>query len=136
VHRIVLDTNTIVSAIGWKGAPRKILDLCIDNKLQIVLSIDLIDEFIKVIYRPKFNFIQEETKLEIIRYLLTVAEIIKPDVEINIIDEDIFDNKFLECAVTGKARFIISGDKHLLKLKVYEKIKIISASTYLKEFFK
>ena len=55
--------------------------------------------------------------MEIIRYLLTVAEIIKPDVEINLIDEDKFDNKFLECAVSGKVKFIISGDKHLLKLR-------------------
>ena len=64
MHRIVLDTNTIVSAIGWKGAPRKVIDLCIDNKIQIILSIDLIDEFIKVIYRPRFKFIPEDTKLE------------------------------------------------------------------------
>ena len=135
MHRLVLDTNTIVSAIGWKGAPRKLMDLCIDNKIQIILSIDLIDEFIKVIYRPKFKFIPEDTKLEFIRYLLTVADIVKPDVEINIIDEDKFDNKFLECAITGKANFIISGDKHLLKLKDFQKIKIINASTFLQEHF-
>jgi len=135
VHKIVLDTNILVSAIGWKGAPRKVLDLCIDNKLEIIISKELLDEFINVIYRPKFDFIQEDTKINIIRYLLTLSDYVEPKIKLNIIKEDKKDNKFLECALEGNAKFIISGDSHLLKLKEFEGIKILNASKFLKEYF-
>ena len=135
MHKIVLDTNILVSAIGWKGAPRKVLDLCIDNKLEIIISKELLDEFINVIYRPKFDFIQEDTKINIIRYLLTLSDYVEPKIKLNIIKEDKKDNKFLECALEGNAKFIISGDSHLLKLKEFEGIKILNASKFLKEYF-
>ena len=135
MHKIVLDTNTLVSAVGWKGAPRKVLDLCIDDKLKIVTSNELIDEFIEVIFRPKFKFIQEEIKLTIIRAIISISDIVDPKMKLNIIKDDEKDNKFLECALTGNAKFIISGDSHLLKLKEFEGIKIVNASKFLKEYF-
>jgi putative PIN family toxin of toxin-antitoxin system len=135
VHKIVLDTNTLVSAVGWKGAPRKVFDLCIDDKLKIVTSNELIDEFIEVIFRPKFKFIQEDIKLTIIRAIISISDIVDPKIKLNIIKEDEKDNKFLECALTGNAKFIISGDSHLLKLKEFEGIKIVNASKFLKEYF-
>ncbi len=99
------------------------------------MSKELLDEFINVIYRPKFDFIPDDTKINIIRYLLTLSDYVEPKIELNIIKEDIKDNKFLECALEGNAKFIISGDSHLLKLKEFEGIKIMSSSKFLKEYF-
>ncbi len=45
--------------------------------------------------------------------------------------EDPSDNKFLECAIEGKADYLVSGDNHLLKLKEFEKVKIISVTDFL-----
>ncbi len=135
MHKIVLDTNTLVSAIGWKGAPRKVLDLCIDKKLKIIMSKELLDEIINVIYRPKFEFIPDDIKINITRYLLTLSNYVEPKIELNIIKEDKKDNKFLKSALEGNAKFIISGDNHLLKLKEFEGIKIMSSSKFLKEYF-
>ncbi len=135
MHKIVFDTNTLVSAVGWKGTPRKVFDLCIDNKLKIVTSNELIDEFIEVIFRPKFDFILEDIKLTIIRAIISISDIVDPKMKLNIIKDDEKDNKFLECAVTGNAKFIISGDNHLLTLKEFEGIKIVNASTFLKKYF-
>ena len=135
MHKIVIDTNTLVSAVGWKGAPRKVFDLFIDNKLKIITSNELIDEFIEVIFRPKFDFLQKDVKLTIIRAIISNSDIVDPKMKLNIIKEDEKDNKFLECALTGDAKFIISGDNHLLKLKEFEGIKIVNASKFLKDYY-
>ena len=59
--KVVLDTNTHISALGWKdGNPRRVLELCILGKCKLIESIDLIKEFVSVISRPKFNFINEK----------------------------------------------------------------------------
>jgi predicted nucleic acid-binding protein len=61
--RIVLDTNTIISAIGWKHSkPRKILEACLSGKYLLVESPGLLKEFAAVMERPKFGFIPEEQK--------------------------------------------------------------------------
>lgn len=58
--------------------------------------------------------------------VLQFITLVNPCVKVNIIKEDADDNKIIECALEGKADYIISYDKHLLNLKEYKKIKIIS----------
>jgi putative PIN family toxin of toxin-antitoxin system len=82
VHRVVLDTILLISAVGWMGRPRTIIDLCIDNKLKLVESPQLIDEFIDVINRPKFNFIEPESKIEILISIFYIANIINPKIKL------------------------------------------------------
>ncbi|MCG2722043.1 MAG: putative toxin-antitoxin system toxin component, PIN family, partial [Thermodesulfovibrionales bacterium] len=50
---------------------------------------------------------------------------------IEAVPEDPEDNKFIECALTCKADYIVSGDRHLLNLKEYAGIKILKASEFL-----
>ena len=52
-------------------------------------------------------------------------------IKIEIIKDDPDDNKFIECAVTNKADYIISGDNHLLNLREYRNIKILSPKEFL-----
>ena len=58
---------------------------------------------------------------------------INPKTRLKIVEEDPDDNKFIEAAVDSKAKHIISGDKHLLKIKKHEKINIITPTQYLKK---
>ena len=61
--RVVLDTNTIISAIGWKHSkPRRILEGCLSGKYLLIESPGLLKEFVAVMERPKFGFIPEEQK--------------------------------------------------------------------------
>lgn len=61
--RVVLDTNTLISAIGWKHSkPRKILEACLSGRYLLVESPGLLKEFVTVLERPKFNFIPEDQK--------------------------------------------------------------------------
>jgi putative PIN family toxin of toxin-antitoxin system len=132
MKRIVVDTNILISALGWKdGNPRKTLDRCIQGKCKLIESIDLIKEFLAVIQRPKFDFISEDEKAEFLLEFIHICDTIEPKRKITLIMDDPNDNLVLECAFEGKADYIISGDEHLLKLKEFEGIKIISAADFL-----
>ena len=131
--KVVLDTNTLISALGWKkGNPRIIFQHCLSEKNTLVESKDLIKEFLLVINRPKFDFISKEEKQEFLIYLFQICDLVEPKNTIRIIKDDPADNIVLECAVEGKADFIVSGDKHLLKLKEFGGIKIVNSKEFLK----
>ena len=100
--KAVLDTNTHISALGWKdGNPRKVLELCIIGRCKLIESISLIREFISVISRSKFNFITEEEKNQFLVFLLQISSLVEPKEKINAVKEDSKDNIVLECAVEG-----------------------------------
>ena len=130
--RAVIDTNTLISALGWKeGNPRKVLELCILGKCRLMESLDLIKEVVSVISRHKLNFIAVEEKNQFLVFLLQISSLVKPKEKINAVKEDSKDNIVLECAVEAKADYIVSGDQHLLKLKEFKGIKIITAKEFL-----
>ena len=132
MKRIVLDTNTLISAIGWKdGNPRQIFDECMYDKYELVESLDLIKEFLEVIQRPKFNFISDDDKQEFLMNLMSICEVVEPKKKLEVIREDPDDNMVLECAVEGRADYIISGDDHLQKLGEYAGIKIVSPKRFV-----
>src|SRR3989344_2043204 len=63
--------------------------------------------------------------------IITLSKIVEPKSKLDIIKEDPDDNKILECAVEGKVDYIISQDKHLLDIKEYKEIKIITPKDFL-----
>ena len=130
--RLVLDTNTLISAIGWRDSKqRRILEACLFKKYLLIESDGLLKEFMTVISRPKFSFVSEEQKREFVTRLISHCEIVEPRKKLNIIKQDPADNKVLECSLEGKAHYIITGDRHLLNLKQFGKTAILTASEFL-----
>ena len=130
MNRVVLDTNVIISALFWTGPPRDLFNLVQENKIIMLLSEDMEREFIRVLGYPKFGFSAQEI-LPLVMHLRNNAELIRPAAALSVITEDPTDNIFLECAVDGRADYIISGDKHLLDLGLYRGIHIIRAKDFL-----
>lgn len=128
--RVVADTNVIVSALFWKGNESKIIDLAEEGKIKLLSSVALLDELKKVLMYERFG-LGEKTVDDNVEYILTISEIISPKRRLRVIREDPDDNKFLECALEGKARYIISGDRHLLRLKEFRGIKVVRAKGLL-----
>lgn len=120
--RIVLDSNVYISALLFSGLPRKILNLAFNNRIKLVISKDIISETARVL-RNKFKW-PEHNINKFVRRLSSISEVVIPDIKINIIEEKDSDNRILECAVSGNAHLIVSGDRHLLKLKSYKNIPI------------
>lgn len=131
--KVVIDTNVIVSALLFKGNSNKIITLYQESKIIFLISKEILKEYIKVLSYPKFNLTQEEIKHIIKEEILPFTEPVKVTVTIDIIKDDPDDNKFLECAVSGKTDFIVSGDNHLIDLQEYKKIKILKVATFFKK---
>ena len=91
----------------------------------------IIEEFTGVINRAKFDFIPAEDKQEFIEMLIEISNIVEPSERLTVIEDDPDDNKILECALCGKAGYIVSGDHHLLDLKEHRSIKILSTGRML-----
>ena len=131
--KVVLDTNVFVSALGWKGASRAIFHKCIEGNLKLFLSTEIFHEIKRVLHYPKLKFSQIEID-EFLDQILEVGSLIETEVRVDIIKDDPSDNKFLACAVTVRADYIISRDPHILKIKEFERIKIRSPEIFKFEY--
>lgn len=130
MKRLVLDTNTVISALFWKGNPREILNLIKAGKYELLTSHEIEKELIRVLSYRKFGLNADEIFPIIIAYQ-SYSKLIDVISQVTLIKDDPTDNIFLECAKYGDADFIISGDHHLLDLKVYDNIPIINSTTFL-----
>jgi len=132
--KATLDTNILISALGWNGNPRQIFEKIIEGEVELVISEEQFDELSEALNYPKFEF-REEQKDRFKALILEIATFVKPIEKISEVKEDPDDNMILETAVAGDAEYIISGDADLLKLKEFRGIKIITAKEFLIEHF-
>lgn len=134
---IVLDTNTIISGLFWKGAPRQILDLARSGTFSLFTSPDLLAELSNVLERQKFSARIAQVSVSVEELVLGYASLavtVRPHKINPVIKADPDDDKVLACAITAKAEIIVSGDSHLLDLKKYQGIKIITVNQVLEQY--
>ncbi|MBI2146316.1 putative toxin-antitoxin system toxin component, PIN family [Candidatus Woesearchaeota archaeon] len=128
--KVFLDTNILISALGWSGKPRIIFEKCFHGELELVTSPNQIDELRRVMEYPKFNF-TEGQKAAFISIFLEIVTMVDIPGKVKAVVEDPDDNAMLETAIVGNVGYLISGDPHLLKLKEFAKVKIVTASEFL-----
>jgi putative PIN family toxin of toxin-antitoxin system len=130
--RVVVDTNVLVSALGWGGAPRQIVNLCLRDEIQVVLSPPILQGLERVLRYPKFSF-PEETVVGYLEMLTEIAYLVVLEFHLQVVAEDPSDDRVLECALAGRVEFIVSGDRHLKSLGSFGGIKILAPATFLTE---
>jgi putative PIN family toxin of toxin-antitoxin system len=131
--RVILDTNVFISGIFFSGPPSQILKAWANQSFQIVLSQQILDEYQRVAedLSSKFQTIDVFPIIE----LITIHGQFVDTQRFNIpVCEDPDDNKFIECAVAGNCKIIISGDKHLLKLPGYHGITILNPRNFVEKY--
>jgi putative PIN family toxin of toxin-antitoxin system len=131
--RVVLDTNVLVSALLFTGISSELAPLWQRNAITVVLSRGILEEYLRVLSYPKFQLSEAEIKGLIEEELLPYVEVVKPRKRLRIVERDPSDDKFLECALAGKAPVIISGDKDLLSIGRYRKIRIQTPAQFLRD---
>jgi putative PIN family toxin of toxin-antitoxin system len=130
--KVVIDTNVMISSL-WGGKPHDIIQKWVDGNILMVASREILNEYLEVFKR--FNLPEDE--MEALTIILANPKntiLVTPKDKINLIKADPDDNKFLECAVAGKAGYIISGDKHLLNCAEFKHCKILTPSDFLDIF--
>jgi uncharacterized protein len=139
--RITLDTNILVSAfIAEKGHPAAIIDLALTfSEIDTVLSVPILDEFKDVLsrqeVRERFDYSDGEIA-EFVDAVRKASVIVKPTSDFKVIVEDPNDDIVINTAFDGKAEYIVSGDRHLLKVGRFRDIKIVSPRSMLDIFNK
>jgi putative PIN family toxin of toxin-antitoxin system len=134
---IVLDTNTIISGLFWKGAPRQVLDLARSGTFTLFTSPDLLSELANVPGREKFSTrlaLAETSIEELVFGYASLAKTVRPNKIDLVIKADPDDDKVLACAKAANAEIIATGDGHLLDLSEYEGIKIMTVNKLLEQY--
>jgi len=130
--RVLLDTNVLISALISKGKPRTLLRQVLKNRFILILSIEILNEFITVASREYFQeYVDEREIAEFTRVLASLAHFIIIKSKFEVVKEDPDNDIVLRTAYDGKAEYIVTGDKHLLALKKFREIKIITVSEML-----
>jgi len=133
--KIVLDSNVFVSAlINPRGKPAQILNYVFENKIRLFTSPSIIEELERVLSYPKLvkrHGLEKQELKKFVSDLLSILSLVEGKKAIEVIAEDPADNNYLSCVVDAKADFIVSGDIHLLNLREYEGIQIITPAQFL-----
>jgi putative PIN family toxin of toxin-antitoxin system len=127
--RVVADTNIFISALMFGGLPGTFLDLAFVKSFQLVTSPVLLDELDEKL-REKFE-VSEEDAVLIRAWLERCALVVTPGFVVEVIKEDPDDDRVLECAVAVEADYLVSGDRHLLKLGSYEGTPIMTVRQFM-----
>lgn len=128
--KIVVDTNILISAFVFPGGViQELFERIITHDLQLGISLPILAEFASVL-ENKFSWDTEKIS-KISSFVERNARIVVPTKTLQVIADEP-DNRILECAVEFKAGIIISGDKHILKLKKYGRIRIMKAADFIR----
>jgi uncharacterized protein len=126
---LIQDALRLVSALVFPGgrgeaAPRRI----IEEKDQILIAKPILDELLEVLAR-KFSRDPEELA-RVAVFFADLATMLKPRRRLRVLTDDP-DNRIIECALSGRADVVVTGDKKLLQLRSYRTVKIITLQAYL-----
>jgi hypothetical protein len=133
--RVFLDVNVLISAvISPRGNPARILALWRQDRFDLAVSEPILEELERVLHYPRIRERYHPPEKEIQQFLkliATTAIMVEPSQNLSVIERDPSDDRFLECAVEADARYIVTGDSHLLELKDYRGIMILNPTSFL-----
>ena len=127
--RVVIDTNVLVSAIIDNGKARKIV-LKLLEEHTVVLSHQMLAELSDVIVRDKFTVSRSQVN-RFLSELTNNSKMVPDNPRFKVLLQDSDDDVVLNTAYTGKANYIVTGDKHLLSLEKFKKTKIVNITQML-----
>ncbi len=127
--RVVFDTNIFISALAIpNGRADEAMLRVVKGKVRLLVSKAIIHEVLDVLAR-KFDRDKEELA-RVAVYLTEIGIVVRPRRKIRVLSDDP-DNRILECAVSGEADIIVTGDKAMLNLGEYKNVKIVSLKKFL-----
>lgn len=133
--RIVLDTNILISAfVSRRGASAQILAYCQSGELELLISPETLDELRRVLAYPDIRkrLTYRDEQIEgLLAFLELAAVSLTPPTGVRVVPADADDDKFVALALAGEARYIVSGDSHLLEIGAYQGIAILKPAAFL-----
>lgn len=129
--RVVFDTNILVSALVFAGGRGEAaLQRILEEQDELVLSKPILDELLGILARKFARDAEELARVAV--FLSTVATFVTPRRRLHVVRDEP-DNRILECALTGHARAIVTGDRALLALQDFRGVRLLSLHDYLQD---
>lgn len=137
--RVVIDTNVLVSALisrhlGRESASYLVYQALLQHRLTFISSVATLEELEEVLNREaiaRLHHLTTEQVGEIVDNLATASDLVVGDVSVQAVPDDPKDDKFIAAAIEGQADYIVSGDNHLLNLKQYHAIPILTPREFI-----
>ena len=128
---IVIDTNVLISGYLWGGKPRQVIKIVGEPPYELLYCSESLTEVMRI-FSEKFYLASDEI-ISIVSNIKHNGKQIHVASGESPISEDVSDNLFINLAIDGGAKTIISGDSHLLKLKKFKGIEIIKVTDFLRK---
>ena len=131
--KVVLDTNVFISGVFFSGPPFEVLEAWRDRHISIVVSAEILEEYRRVGDRlaKEFSGIDIEPFLAL---LAVEADVVLAPPLPERVCEHPDDDKFIACALSGRCKVIVSGDKHLKDVSGYKDIEIVSPRIFVEHY--
>jgi uncharacterized protein len=127
--RVVLDTNVLVSGLGWSGPSAAILDAVSEGRVVLITSAPLLDELRRVLAYPKLAKVINDA-VRLVDVIEASSVVMEPDRVLAVVNDE-SDNRVLEAALAASADYIVSGDADLLDLDSFNDIPIVKAAQFV-----
>ena len=131
--KVILDTNVFISGVFFTGPPSRILKAWHDEKLQLVISQEILEEYERVAEELTAQFPLVNVQ-QILEMVAVKAERYSPLRLTEPVCDDSDDDKFIACALASKCKIIVSGDKHLLKVSGFRGIKVAKPAEFVDKY--
>jgi hypothetical protein len=138
--RIVIDTNIWVSGLLWKGDAWRLLNLVEQGKVELCIAYSMLLELEEVLayerLQPRLSTLGQ-TPSQLAVYALSIAsafDVSRSGVPIVKADPD--DDIFLHCAIVANAEYVVTSDRHILALKNYQGVAIVTIEEFFQREFK
>lgn len=128
--KVVVDTNVFISGVFFGGPPRGVLAAWRDNRIELVVSDEIIDEYVRVTERLSARFPRVDAG-PALRLLAAFATLVSATPLPEPVCADRDDDKFLACAVAARARYVVSGDRALLATSPYRNVNVIRPRDFM-----
>jgi uncharacterized protein len=129
VPAITVDSNIWISAFNFRGKPRQLVELAGEGEIRISISDEIVEEVLRVL-RLKFGW-SAEALAGARNQMEAIGHKVIPREPLDVVKEDPQDNRILECAQAGRSDYIVSGDRDLLRLRVFHDIPIVKVADFL-----
>ncbi|MEN8802256.1 MAG: putative toxin-antitoxin system toxin component, PIN family [Thiogranum sp.] len=130
--KVVLDTNVLISGIYFGGIPGKILQAWGTRRFQLLVSTEILQEYLNVAERLADRYAGVEYE-SILGLIIQNAELVQPSDLPEPVSTDPDDDKFLACAIAGDSTTIVSGDSDLINVSGYCGIKVLTPKAFVSE---
>jgi putative PIN family toxin of toxin-antitoxin system len=121
----------VVSALLFAGTASRLVPLWQSRRIAVLVSRQILEEYLRVLAYPKFRLSDQAIRALVEEEILPFVDTVRVRRRLVVVRRDPDDDKFLECAVTGRARYLVTGDRHLRELDSFRGITIVTVGEFL-----